>query len=112
MILLRDAGKITIQLKLIHRKDIDRLPHLYNYLEVNNNESKSPSLFSKYLNECIKYAPSSIDLNYRLIIDCFNRKQNISHIIVSYVLFGKPKYFLAKAIFARTRIPSLVIILV
>ena len=88
-----DAGKIAIQLKLVHRKDIERLPHLDNYLEVNNNECNSPSLFNKYFNETIKYVPFIIDLNYRIIIDCFSRKTNIIHKIVSFMLFGKSNYF-------------------
>ena len=87
-----NAGKIAIQLKLIHRKDVDRLSHLQNFLKVNNNEC-NPSLFNKYFNECVKYTPFLIDLNYRLINDCFHNRQNILHRIVSYVLFGNSKYF-------------------
>ena len=87
-----DEGKIAIQMKLIHRKDIDRLPNLQNFLKVNNNDCK-PSLFSRYFNECVKYVPFLIDLNYKIINDCFNHRQNILHKIVSFMLFGNSKYF-------------------
>ena len=85
-------GKIAIQMKMIHRKDIDRLPNLQNFVKVNNNEC-NPSLFSSYFNETIKYVPFLIDLNYKIINDCFIHRQNILHKIVTFILFGNSNYF-------------------
>ena len=85
-------NKIAIQLKIIHKKDINKLPNLNNYFK-ENNEKYEYSIFNIYFNECIKYVPFVIDLNHNIIKNCFNGNISMIHKIVTYFLYNNFNYF-------------------
>lgn len=86
-------GKLAIQLKIIHKKDLHLLPNLNNYFKI-NNELYSPSIFNYYINEFIKYIPFLIDRNHYLIKKCFTKdNKNVFQQIITQFLFNNYKYF-------------------
>ena len=88
-----DNQKKAIQLKIIHKKDIEKLPNLNNYFVINNENYKS-SLFNYYFNKFIIHIPFLIDFNYKIISDCFNKEKNsFLQKIVCYFLFNNYRYF-------------------